>query len=1713
MSNLSDAIAAYKIAYPKVKIRDKSTPLSISLDDEASCFEELANLLLPNGVISGLGFALDISNNLIVQPGVWQIDRVQYNTTIISTFALDAQDPTLSRYDVIYAGTDNLLHLLSGDLSADPIIPNIPDSAIQVCTALVTPTVITLGNPFPNDYVDLISNQIINGVKTFNRSPQVPNGANPQDAVAFNQLSTVLNESFANGVTSLGGNVFGFGGSLNRNTTITGTTFNLIFDGKVAVTATPVNSTDVLRLGDVVLADGVINGCNLSISGTTATVQPGRWRISNVIYQSTVVTTLTLDAQDATLSRFDVIYADNTNTFHVLSGVLSASPDVPVIPAGTLEIAEILITPTTVTTTPTPPITNFVNTTTNQGGIVGTKSWDGVQIYNNDVHFGANIYASAIPSGDVFSNNAGSDLILQAGLVYVTQPYRFNYQLPLGSNVGDYTIFADIVNFDSFNNAKMNMVLVNNPGDASFNITTLEYEFLLDFQCDPTKWYIISPNRRDGGTGYIDYALEIQRSVNTDSAGIAYSYKLRVRRTIIETNTLLGLAVWMEATPIYGITRALTTGNDTTPALNYYSAQISFVGQDIFDSDGNMFAKTTGTFMPIAGGSFTGPVSFSADPTTNLGGATKQYVDTKLAATKVYFGPNTFIPGGPTFSDDPGTINNPYIFSATGINGQLLTGFSSTTGVVTGSDSILTSIEKLYGNQATYVPLSGGIMTGFLTLSADPTNASHAATKSYVDNFLTGITWKQEVKAATTANITLSGTQTIDGYSVAIGDRILVKNQTTATGNGIYLVALGVWTRTTDADSGTEIGSATVLVRLGTVNKDTQWTCTNTTDPVIGTDNITFGQIAGAGTYTNGTGLDLTGNVFSVNSTYVRGLFSATSPIFYDSGTGIISSQAASGSQAGYVSSTDWTTFNNKQPTLNPVAVQTGNYSVLAFNFVPVDTTAGSSTMTLPNAPADKTQVAIKHVIQGGTNVVTINTSGSDVFNKAGGATTFSLSLLAQGVWLQYRSSTAIWYILADDIALSQLDLRFSPLAGSGSITTLGTIASGSIPYSLVTGGPPANPMSALGDIIYGGASGVETRLPGNTTTTQKFLTQTGNGTISAAPAYFDLFGSANTFTAIQNVQNNGLTTTIADGFIVANSTASLSSGATVQNSPNLRISSTAYGSTLATSQKVDFYFNVQPTTSATPFGSLNFYYQLNNGTPLIVQTINSGGGTVYYNTVNQNINFIGATSTDGYLANNNATPSAGTPLQKSSAISLQGGVWNTKVTAAANYFKFRSEASAISSAAPVGKYVIYGGLGTSTTVAVTEIFDLYHYGGINLIPQAATINAWANSTEANATGALLNIGGATLTDGISATGTLTYAFGTSFSSPTFAATNTGVVFTNAATVHIGPAPSAGTNVTLTTPLSLLVDGNSTFSSNVTISGTATITSPLLGLFNSTNIYTASVSNLTGNITAAWYAFDGSSNASLRTGFYGSTTAVVGSGNSYGSVVVGASVFSVTASTTSPWGANLVVKKMGTVTIGGGGVVTNSASLFIEGASAYATNNYAAYIAGNGIIGLAGSTSGVITLQTQAAAGTYNWNWPITVGSVGQVLTSQGGGSTAMTWTSAPVIQASNDLQAQTSAGNITTFIVGGSTATFNISAYLNVTAVVTDVIQIQITYTDENNTAQTISFTTLNTVTDSSYNPVTIRAKNATVITVKSNLTTGVGSITFDAGARIVQM
>ena len=156
-----------------------------------------------------------------------------------------------------------------------------------------------------------------------------------------------------------------------------------------------------------------------------------------------------------------------------------------------------------------------------------------------------------------------------------------------------------------------------------------------------------------------------------------------------------------------------------------------------------------------------------------------------------------------------------------------------------------------------------------ITSLADPTNAQDGATKNYVDSVSQGLDPKNSVRVATTTNLNLSspGT-TIDTITLSVNNRVLVKDQTTASQNGIYVWngAASAMTRASDADSTTKLnGGAFVFVEEGTIAATTGWVLQQPTGTyVLGTTALVWSQFSGAGQITAGTGLTKSGNTLSL---------------------------------------------------------------------------------------------------------------------------------------------------------------------------------------------------------------------------------------------------------------------------------------------------------------------------------------------------------------------------------------------------------------------------------------------------------------------------------------------------------------------------------------------------------------------------------------------------------------------------------------------------------------------------------------------------------------------------------------------------------------------------------------------------------------------------------------------------------------------------------
>jgi len=155
------------------------------------------------------------------------------------------------------------------------------------------------------------------------------------------------------------------------------------------------------------------------------------------------------------------------------------------------------------------------------------------------------------------------------------------------------------------------------------------------------------------------------------------------------------------------------------------------------------------------------------------------------------------------------------------------------------------------------------------TIASAPVTGADIANKLYVDTIAQGLNPKQSVKCATTADITLSGLQTVDTYTTLAGNRVLVKNQNTSSENGIYIASASAWTRAPDMDVWAEVPGAYTVVLDGSANKNTGWVCTASDAGTINVTAMPWVQFSASGTYTAGTGLTLLANQFSITNTGV----------------------------------------------------------------------------------------------------------------------------------------------------------------------------------------------------------------------------------------------------------------------------------------------------------------------------------------------------------------------------------------------------------------------------------------------------------------------------------------------------------------------------------------------------------------------------------------------------------------------------------------------------------------------------------------------------------------------------------------------------------------------------------------------------------------------------------------------------------------------------
>ena len=245
-------------------------------------------------------------------------------------------------------------------------------------------------------------------------------------------------------------------------------------------------------------------------------------------------------------------------------------------------------------------------------------------------------------------------------------------------------------------------------------------------------------------------------------------------------------------------------------------------------------------------------------------------------------------------------------------------------------------------DQMTAPSASVSLNSQTITNLADPVNTQDAATRGFVEATAQGLDVKDSCVAATTGNIViataLNNGDTLDGVTLSDGDRVLVKDQSTASQNGIYVVGSSP-ARAVDLAAGSDAAGMFTFIEQGTVNADNGFVCTsNKGSAVTGTNNLTFAQFSGAGQITPGDGLDKSGNTLSIDLKANGGLVIESTEIavdlgassmtgtlaISDGGTGATSASNAR-SNLGLVIGTDVEPHSDKLTELATMAQTTAN--------------------------------------------------------------------------------------------------------------------------------------------------------------------------------------------------------------------------------------------------------------------------------------------------------------------------------------------------------------------------------------------------------------------------------------------------------------------------------------------------------------------------------------------------------------------------------------------------------------------------------------------------------------------------------------------------------------------------------------------------------------------------------------------------------------------
>ena len=429
---------------------------------------------------------------------------------------------------------------------------------------------------------------------------------------------------------------------------------------------------------------------------------------------------------------------------------------------------------------------------------------------------------------------------------------------------------------------------------------------------------------------------------------------------------------------------------------------------------------------------------------------------------------------------------------------------------------------------------STGVFTNITTttgqITTQPSGATDIVNLLALQSYAAGISWKQPVACATTANITLSGLQTIDTYTTLSGDRVIVKNQTTSANNGIYIASSGVWSRSTDADTWNELVSAIAFIEYGS-QAGGAWFCTVTPGGTLGVTPVTWAQFTTSATYSAGTGLSLTGYTFSITNIGTAGTYGSASsvPVFTTNAQGQVTS----------VTNTSIAIANTQVSGLGTMSTQNANNVAITGGSIN-GTTIGASTASTVTGTTITANSSFSGPGTGLTGTATgLSIGGSAASATTAGSVTNSVTFNNGGTGA--ASGTTFNGSAAQTISYNTIGAPST--SGTGASGTWGISVTGNaatVTNGVYTTGSYSNPSwitSILGSIVSGAVT--------SATTSTNLL----GGLAGSLP--YQSGAGATTFLGIGSA-NYVLTSTGSAPQYVAQSTLSVGSASTATTATNL---------------------------------------------------------------------------------------------------------------------------------------------------------------------------------------------------------------------------------------------------------------------------------------------------------------------------------------------------------------------------------------------------------------------------------------------------------------------------------------------------------------------------------------------------------------------------------